>query len=281
VTEGAAGPPIGEPAEAESDRYKRADGAAQEGSFSGDSRAALPTISNTMRSGTEGRWSLEPIRGYAPFVNALLEYKAIAKLCSAFLNKMSSRQLHPAFDVLKTTGRTSSFGDINAQNLPRDDRVRSCFIPSAGHVFIDADYRTIEMTTLAQAVQTQFGLHSYMADEINKGTDLHRLVAARVAGKPEHEVTPEEREKAKPINFGKPGAMGHDGLKAYATRNDGRAKGEAQMARRCAWTVASRGNPPRPIPGNRLGGCAGGVGSPRCFVTRRLLRKLRAQQTFS
>ena len=84
--------------------------------------------------------------------------KAVEKLRSSFLDKMGRRVLHPSFDVLKTTGRTSRFGDLNAQNLPRDDRVRSCFVPRAGHVFLDADYAAIEMVTLAQAVMAQFGL---------------------------------------------------------------------------------------------------------------------------
>ncbi len=150
------------------------------------------------------------------FVSALLKYQEVHKLQSAFLDKMAKRRLHPSFDVLKTTGRTSSFGEINAQNLPRDDRVRSCFQAGRGKVFIDADYATIEMATLGQCLQGQFGLPSKMAKVINKGKDLHRLVAARVAGKSESKVTPDERQKAKPINFGKPGGMGNATLKTYA-----------------------------------------------------------------
>ncbi len=150
------------------------------------------------------------------FVAALLKFQGVQKLLASFVNKMGRRRLHPSFDVLKTTGRTSSFGEINAQNLPRDDRVRSCFRPAEGHVFVDADYATIEMATLAQSVQGQFGLPSKMAKAINAGKDLHRLVAACVAGKPESKVTAEERQKTKAINFGKPGGMGNARLKIYA-----------------------------------------------------------------
>jgi len=153
------------------------------------------------------------------FVAALLKFQGVQKLLAAFVNKMGRRRLHPSFDVLKVTGRTSSFGEINAQNLPRDDRVRCCFRPADGHVFLDADYATIEMATLAQSVLGQFGLKSKMAKAINSGVDLHRLVAARVAGKPQCKITDEERQKAKPINFGKPGGMGNVTLKAYAKAN--------------------------------------------------------------
>jgi DNA polymerase I-like protein with 3'-5' exonuclease and polymerase domains len=153
------------------------------------------------------------------FVDSLLKFQEVQKLLAAFVNKMGRRRLHPSFDVLKTTGRTSSFGEINAQNLPRDDRVRSCFWPADGHVFLDADYATIEMATLAQSVQAQFDLKSKMAKAINSGTDLHRLVASRVARKSQSRITDEERQKAKPINFGKPGGMGNVTLKAYAKAN--------------------------------------------------------------
>lgn len=104
------------------------------------------------------------LAGTVPFIKALLEYRETEKLLGSFLDKMGKAVLHPSFNVLARTGRTTSFGDINAQNLPTDDRVRSCFIPSPGHVFIDADYSTIELVTLVQACMSQFGLESSMAD---------------------------------------------------------------------------------------------------------------------
>ncbi len=168
-----------------------------------------------------GQDVLEDLAAVEPFIRTLLQFKGVEKLQSTFLDKMGKRCLHPSFDPLMVTGRTSSFGEINAQNLPRDDRVRSCFVPSRGSVFIDADFATVEMATLAQSAMSQFGLPSAMAAAINAGRDLHTLVAARVTGKPELEVTSDERRKAKPINFGKPGGMGDAGLRSYAKASYG------------------------------------------------------------
>lgn len=165
--------------------------------------------------------ALQELEGVEPFVDALLGYKAVNALLSNFLVKMKPRRLHPSFDVLKTTGRTSSYGDINAQNLPRDDRVRACFVPSPGHVFIGADYRMLELAALGQVVVGQFGQRSVMAETINAGGDLHRIVAAQVTGKYKDDVTREERQKAKAINFGKPGGMGNEGLQRYARASYG------------------------------------------------------------
>lgn len=159
---------------------------------------------------------LEDLAHHDPFIENLLRFKAVEKLCSTFVAKLGKTVVHPSFDPLMVTGRTSSFGEINAQNLPKDDRVRSCFIPSAGHVYIDADFNTVELATLAQSVQSQFHQRSAMAAAINAGQDLHRLVASRVTGKPPAEVSRSERSRAKPINFGKPGGMGDAGLQRYA-----------------------------------------------------------------
>jgi DNA polymerase I-like protein with 3'-5' exonuclease and polymerase domains len=165
--------------------------------------------------------ALQELIDVVPFVKLLMEYRETDKLLKSFVEKMNRGVLHASFNVLARTGRTTSFGEINAQNLPTDDEVRSCFVPSHGNVFIDADYKTIELATLAEACVGQFGLESKMAEAINAGKDLHTWVAARVTGKPEADVTKAERQNAKPINFGKPGGMGNRTMKAYANANYG------------------------------------------------------------
>jgi DNA polymerase I-like protein with 3'-5' exonuclease and polymerase domains len=160
--------------------------------------------------------ALQDLVGVVPFIQTLLEYREVEKLLNSFLSKMGRKVLHPSFNVMARSGRTSSFGEINAQNLPTDDRVRACFVPPCGKVYVDADFSTIELATLAQACIGQFGLDSQMAKAINDEKDLHTLVAARVTGKPEEDVTKEERKKAKPINFGKPGGMGDATMRQYA-----------------------------------------------------------------
>jgi DNA polymerase I-like protein with 3'-5' exonuclease and polymerase domains len=164
---------------------------------------------------------LEPYADAFPFIKIYLRAAEIGKRLSTFLVKMARGVLHPTFDVLKVTGRSSSSGDISAQNLPRDEQVRSLFIPSPGHVFIDADYAAVELATLAQALRSQFGGRSIMAEKINNGDDLHTLVASRLTGKQQNQITKEERQKAKAVNFGLPGGMGVNSLRQYARKNYG------------------------------------------------------------
>ena len=160
--------------------------------------------------------ALYDLTGVDPFVTDLLAFRAVDKLLVSFLGKLGRQEVHASFNVLARTGRTSSFGELNAQNLPKDERIRACFVPRPAHVFIDADYKTIELAALAQACAAQFGLDSEMGRRINAGSDLHRVFASFVTGKPEPEVTDDERAKVKPINFGKPGGMGPRSLKTYA-----------------------------------------------------------------
>ncbi len=165
---------------------------------------------------TTARDALQDLAGKDPFVKLLLEYQQTKSLLGSFIDKMARPVLHPSFNVLTRSGRTSSFGEINAHNLPAVDEVRACFVPSPGHEFIDADYATIELATLSQASMTQFNLDSKMAAAINAGEDLHKLVAGTVLGKPPGDVSKPERQKAKPVNFGKPGGMGAETLIGYA-----------------------------------------------------------------
>jgi hypothetical protein len=174
---------------------------------------------------------LEDLAVHVPFVDLLLKYRAVEKLKTTFADKLTTPVIHPRFRTLTRSGRTSSHGELNAQNLPRAGGVRECFVPRPGHVFLAADYSTIEMVTLACVCERQLSLKSAMAEAIRAGHDLHRLVAAQVTGKSPADVTKAERSKAKPINFGKPGGMGNATLRGYAKHNYGVDLSEEEVAK--------------------------------------------------
>jgi hypothetical protein len=168
-------------------------------------------------------------------------YKAAEKLLSTYLGKMGRRRLHPKFGYLLQTGRTYCGGGFNLQNLPQEkneenpaDTVRGCFVPAEGHVFIDCDYSQIELVVLAYAIQKQFGLRSELAQLINSGQDVHRLIAASMLGKAPAEVTKEERNSVKPVSFGRPGGMGPRGLRQVAKAGYGLDLTEEEVQQRIA-----------------------------------------------
>ncbi len=137
--------------------------------------------------------------------------------------------INPSFEVLKVTGRTGS-REPNIQNFPVKGGLRECFIPRPGFVFVDADYSTLELRTLAQSCIDLLG-YSSMADALRKehnegGPDLHSLLAGRIYGEDPLAIfnaynagdkdAAEKRKLAKAPNFGLPGGMGVDKFVTWA-----------------------------------------------------------------
>ena len=75
--------------------------------------------------------------------------------------------------------------------------MRSMFVPSAGNVLVDADYKQIELKILAH-----YSGDPKLVDAFNTGADIHTSTAAEVFGVDPTEVTPEMRRDAKAVNFG-------------------------------------------------------------------------------
>lgn len=101
----------------------------------------------------------------------------LGKIVSTELPRIAGARVHPNYDVLKETGRTSSW-DPNIQNV--DPRVRGCYIPPPGWVILSVDYAAIELVTLAQKLLQLFG-KSTLAELINNGIDPHAYLGGRLA----------------------------------------------------------------------------------------------------
>ena len=150
------------------------------------------------------------------------------KMLSTYLTKMNRKRLRPRFGYLLQTGRTFCGGGFNLQNLPRETdesaaarTIRGCFVPGENQVFIDSDYSQIELVVLAHVLKVQFNYGHNLADVINVGQDVHRLIAATVLGKAADDVSKADRNSAKPISFGRPGGMGPERLRQIAQASYG------------------------------------------------------------
>jgi DNA polymerase-1 len=111
------------------------------------------------------------------------------------------------------TGRMSS-GQPNLQNVPRDPRYRRCFCAPAGRVLVKADYSQIELRIAAKIAGEQNMIEAY-----RQGEDLHALTARNVTGK--GQITPAERQLAKPVNFGLIYGLGVNSLRRKAKTDYG------------------------------------------------------------
>src|ERR1044071_3653189 len=87
--------------------------------------------------------------------------------------------------------------DPNIQQVPHSFDMRHCFRAPEGRRLVVADYSQIERLILAD-----FTGDRGFVDAFRSGADLHRTTAAQVFGVRVEEVTKEQRDFAKRLNFG-------------------------------------------------------------------------------
>ncbi|MDQ3687519.1 MAG: DNA polymerase [Acidobacteriota bacterium] len=85
----------------------------------------------------------------------------------------------------------------NIQQVPHAVEYRRCFRAPEGRKLLIADYSQIELRILAHITEDQGFI-----DAFNSGADLHRVTAAQVFKTPLDQVTKEQRDFAKRLNFG-------------------------------------------------------------------------------
>jgi DNA polymerase I-like protein with 3'-5' exonuclease and polymerase domains len=155
-------------------------------------------------------------------VDNLIQLAIYHKNCTTYWPQLKHERVHPVYDILKETGRTSSrvdklFPSLNIQNQPRKEGVRECFIPQENNLFITCDYSNLELCSTAQACKNLFG-ESKLLDDINAGYDIHSLTGSKIMGiqydqfkillQQGNKEVKHYRTLAKPINLGIPGGMG-------------------------------------------------------------------------
>jgi DNA polymerase-1 len=110
-------------------------------------------------------------------------------------------RLHTTFNqAVAATGRLST-SNPNLQAIPiRTElgrEIRSAFVAEPGWKLVSADYSQVELRILAH-VSGEPKLREAFA----RGEDIHAATAAEVLGRPQAELTKDERNIAKMVNFG-------------------------------------------------------------------------------
>jgi DNA polymerase-1 len=149
-------------------------------------------------------WKLQPLALEYPVIATLLEYRTVQKALTSYGQNMielinpSTGRLHADFrQIGAPTGRFSCTNP-NIQQVPHAVEYRRCFSGHpAGRKLIIADYSQIELRILAE-----FSSDRGFIDAFNSGADLHRVTAAQVFNVQSDQVTKEQRDFAKRLNFG-------------------------------------------------------------------------------
>ena len=165
------------------------------------------------KSGSKTQYStdeatLVAIADRHPIVNEILEFRAVKKLLSTYIEPFPTYispvdgRVHTTFNqALTATGRLSS-SNPNLQNIPvrteRGKEIRKAFVPGTPEgLIVSADYSQIELRIMAH-----LSCDTHLVQAFRDGVDVHAATAAKIFGVPVSEVTREQRGMAKTANFG-------------------------------------------------------------------------------
>ena len=137
------------------------------------------------------------------------------------INPVTGR-LHTSFLIAgASTGRFAARGP-NLQQAPkqREAGFRKIFAAPAGQLVMALDYNQIELRAVAELISDWFGYDSILRQSFAAGVDAHTATAMSMTGKNRPEdVTKDERQLAKPCNFGLLYRMGNRGFYNYLRVN--------------------------------------------------------------
>jgi len=149
-------------------------------------------------------WKLQPLAAEYPIIGTLLEYRTVQKALTSYGENMIeminpvTKRLHADFrQIGAPTGRFACTNP-NIQQVPHSVEYRRCFSGyPEGRKLIIADYSQIELRILAE-----FSGDRGFMEAFHSGADLHRVTAAQVFNASLDQVTKEQRDFAKRLNFG-------------------------------------------------------------------------------
>lgn len=149
-------------------------------------------------------WKLQPLAAQYPVIATLLEYRTVQKALTSYGTNMIdminpvTHRLHADFrQIGAPTGRFACTNP-NIQQVPHAVEYRRCFSGHPeGRRLVIADYSQIELRILAE-----FSGDRGFIEAFNTGADLHRVTASQVFSTGVDQVTKEQRDFAKRLNFG-------------------------------------------------------------------------------
>ncbi|HEV2880362.1 MAG TPA: DNA polymerase [Pyrinomonadaceae bacterium] len=148
-------------------------------------------------------WKLQPLAAEHKVIEVLLEYRTVQKALTSYgeniLNEINpvTGRIHANFHQIGAPTGRFACTNPNVQQVPHAVEYRRCFRAPEGRKLVIADYSQIELRILAHVTEDKGFI-----DAFNSGADLHRVTAAQVFNTPLAEVTREQRDFAKRLNFG-------------------------------------------------------------------------------
>lgn len=153
-----------------------------------------------------------------PLIQKILDLRKLTKFNSTLTGYKKwidpSNLIHTDIAVEGTeTGRSSS-RNPNLQNV--DPKIRPIFVSRyPGGILLQADLSQLEYRLIAFATRDERLLNIF-----KNGKDIHKIAATFITGKPEDQITKEERKECKTINYASIYGVGKKRFYASIGRED-------------------------------------------------------------
>lgn len=165
--------------------------------------AALKRLGVPLPDSTRN-WKLQPLAKDYPVIEKLLDYRTYQKSLTSYgeniladISPVTGR-IHANFHQIGApTGRFACTSP-NVQQIPHAYEYRRCVrAQGENRKLIIADYSQIELRILAHVTEDKGFIEAF-----NSGADLHRVTASQIFNVAVDQVSKEQRDFAKRLNFG-------------------------------------------------------------------------------
>lgn len=166
----------------------------------------LPVIKRTKTGYSTNVEVLERLSGKHPIADEVIRWRSLAKLINTYtqvlrdaVSPVTGRVHATLQQTVGVSGRLiSTDPDLQRTPIRTEDgkRIREAFVPRQGWVLISADWSQIELRVLAHVCGDPGLIRAFANKE-----DIHTTTAARIAGVKPSEVTREQRNLGKTVNF--------------------------------------------------------------------------------
>ena len=149
-------------------------------------------------------------------IDVLLKYREQTKLRDGFIGgwekRMLGNYLYPSVKITGTVTGRPSYSDPNLQQTPKNNLIRNLVGAPKGWSVLHADYSQIELRIAALMACEETMLEVFQNEE-----DVHLKTALSIiSGSTQDSITKEQRDYAKPVNFGFIYGMWWKNFKLYA-----------------------------------------------------------------
>lgn len=188
----------------------------------------LPVVSHTKTGWSTANEALERIEHAHPIVPLVLRWRLLRRLRDNWIVALracidADGRVHSRFSPARSfSGRlVNSNPDLGRVpgRTPEMRRIRRAFVAAPGHVLLSVDYRQLGLYVLAHLTKDPA-----LVEPLRRGDDIHAHTAAAVLERPLGEITPDERQLGKVVNFATFAGQGASALAAMLNLSAQEAK---------------------------------------------------------